>query len=498
MKKILEKAKDNFLKTIKDKNLYIFFFISLLFFGIFCAEQKALDTYDVFSYDPSRITGHFASCGRFVTAGANALLQGLLRLGDTTVYYLSYGFALICTVLSMYVFNNVIKKDVKNDFVSMLISTLVIINPFSLELFIYIEKGIMMLSVLLCVMAFKQIADFFEKKDKKSILFAGLLMFIANCCYQGTVGIFVVLSLVYILKYTKSIKDFILNNIIVAFTYGIPTVLNFVLIKIFYSNGRVDGSIVLSESIKKVFGGIVEIFEGSYGLLPKYTFSIGIVILVATAIYKIIKDKLTLKQSALVIGSLLYIILVATLVTVAPQLCQATESIWFVPRSSYPVAALIGILMLYLFTNFEIKDKLKNFVAAVGIVLLSMQLFLFIRHSINIFIVNYEDKQIITQILDFIDEYEEKTGIDVNKVAIYSDKNKSWTYQGIITVKDMNTKAFASDWALLSLLRYYSGEDYIEIEKDPLIEQNFSRRNWDYYSDQQLVIKDDVVHICNY
>ena len=88
MKKILEKAKDDFLKTIKDKNLYIFFFISLLFFGIFCAEQKALDTYDVFSYDPSRITGHFASCGRFVTAGANAIDMAIVTAHKLIRFFL--------------------------------------------------------------------------------------------------------------------------------------------------------------------------------------------------------------------------------------------------------------------------------------------------------------------------------------------------------------------------------------------------------------------------
>ena len=38
-------------------------------------------------------------------------------------------------------------------------------------------------------------------------------MFLANGSYQGTVGLFVAVTLIYIIKYSKNIKDFILLSL---------------------------------------------------------------------------------------------------------------------------------------------------------------------------------------------------------------------------------------------------------------------------------------------
>lgn len=494
----MEKFKENFVKTLKDKDLYIYIFITLMFFGIFCIMQNALDTYSVFSTGAREITKHFASCGRFVTAGSTALLLGLLKLGQVKIYYLSYALALICTILSLYKFNKIIKEDVKNRFISILISTLVIINPFSLELYIYIEKGIMILSILLCVLAFEQITKYFIDKNKKSIFKAIVLMFVANCCYQGTIGLFVVISLVYILKHSKDVKQFIKNNVIVALTYGIPTIINFLLIKLFFTNGRISGEIILSESIKKVTDGIIDVFQKSYGLLPEYVFSFSMIGIVVFILYKIIKQKCSSKEKTLKLLSVIYIIGISLLVTIAPQLCQSTESIWLVPRSSYPLASVIGVLILYLFVNFDIKNAMKNIIGVLFVIFLSIQFVTFTKHSINGYIVNYEDKQNMLQIIDYINDYENRTGIIVNKVALYNDKNPLYTYKGIETIKDMNLKAFSSDWALVALIKYYTNKDFELVEKDEQIELNFKQKDWNYFSNEQIIIKDDVVHICNF
>ena len=77
-------------------------------------------------------------------------------------------------------------------------------------------------------------------------------MLIANFSYQGVVGIFVAISLIYILKYSKNIKEFIINNVVVAMLYGIPAIIDYLLIKFTYSGTRVSGQIILSQSLKKV------------------------------------------------------------------------------------------------------------------------------------------------------------------------------------------------------------------------------------------------------
>ena len=141
---------------------------------------------------------------------------------------------------------------------------------------------------------------------------------------------------------------------------------------------------------------------------------------------------------------------------------------------------------------------MKNIIATLCVMFLGIQLVTFTKHTINGFIVNYEDKQNMLQIIDCIDQYQNKTGIDVNKVAIYNDKAPLYTYKGIETIKDMNLKAFSSDWALVALMKYYSNRDFELIDKDEQIELEFKEKNWDYFSKEQVIIKDNVVHICNY
>ena len=203
---------DKMMKEIKEifhnKKIYIFVVITMMFFGIFCKVQYAPDTYSVFTNSVSVSVAHFFSCGRYITGLATGFLMGILHLSNTKVYYVSYLFAILFMVISIYKLDKLIEKRVKNKFVSAIIAVITLINPFTLELYFYIEKGIMILSILMCVLAVEQIDKFFQGK-KIAILWAFLYMLIANCCYQGTVGAFVSISVILILEYSKNIKDFI-------------------------------------------------------------------------------------------------------------------------------------------------------------------------------------------------------------------------------------------------------------------------------------------------
>ena len=108
---------------------------------------------------------------------------------------------------------NILLNDIKNKILCLLISITVIINPFSLELFMYFEKGILALSVLLNILAVEELIKVFNG-EKQKIVKVILYMLLANFSYQGVVATFVAISSVYILKYSSNIKQFIKNNII--------------------------------------------------------------------------------------------------------------------------------------------------------------------------------------------------------------------------------------------------------------------------------------------
>ena len=491
----MEKFKEKTKEIITDKNLYMFTIITIVFFGALCKLQYAPDTYSVFTNDLMHSVKHFLSCGRVVTAIATYIVMGILKLSNEWTYILSYVFAMICMITALYRLNKLIQKDIKNHIVSAIIATLMLINPFSLELFLYIEKGIMVLSVLLCVVAVEQMDKFFQGK-KKSIIWAGILMIIANCCYQGTVGLFVAISLIYIIKYSKNIKEFIVNNVIVALTYGIPALLNFLLVRFCFTNTRVNGEMIFSESFAKVMDGTRRMLVDSYDLLPKYLFlAIGIILL-GIIIYKAIRENISIKEKTLKILGALYLIAGTLFATVVPQMLQDTNSIWFVARSSYPMAAIIGILGLYLFSKFDIKEVVKDIVICILIVFLLVQYVYFMDYTRDNYIGNYMDKQITLEINQKILNYEEKTGNTVDTIAIYRDKTPQYVYPELRASGDINIKAYSADWCVSRILKLYTGREFNIIEGNQEIKEQFEQKSWDHFSEEQIIFENNVMHLC--
>ena len=490
----MENLKDKIKEIVTDKNLYIFTIITIVFFGALCKLQYAPDTYSVFTNELMHSVKHFLSCGRIVTAIATYVVMGILKLSNEWTYILSYVFAMICMITALYRLNKLIRKDIQNHIVSAIIATLILINPFSLELFLYIEKGIMVLSVLLCVLAVEQIDKFFLGK-KKSIIWAGIFMVIANCCYQGTVGLFVAISLIYIIKYSKNIKEFIVNNVIVALTYGIPALFNFLLVRFCFTNTRVNGQMIFSESIAKVIDGTKRMLVNSYDLLPQYLFLVVIVIILGIIICKAIRENISTKEKTLKILSAFYLIAGTLFATVAPQMLQDTNSIWFVARSSYPMAAIIGILGLYLFSKFDIKEVVKDIVICICIVFLLIQYVYFMDYTRDNYIGNYLDKQVTAEIYQEILNYEEATGNTVDTIAIYRDKTPQYVYPELKASGDINIKAYSADWCISRILKF-TGREFKVIEANEEIKEQFEQKSWDYFSPEQIVFENNVMHLC--
>lgn len=459
--------------------------------------QYAPDTYSVFTNNLRNTVLHFLSCGRFVTGAAAYFAMGILKLGNKGTYLLSYTFAIVGMIISLYRLNGLIKKDIKNDIVSIVISTLIIINPFSIELFMYIEKGIMVLSVLLCVLAVEQIDKFFQG-NKKSILWALLFMLIANCCYQGTVGIFVAISLIYIIKYSKNVKEFLVNNVIVALTYGIPAVINFMAIRFLYANQRVNGNIMLLESIQKVIAGTKTMIYNTYGLLPRGLFIVAIFVLVVAIIYKAIRKQSKPTEKVLEILGVVYLICGTLFATIAPQMMQDTNSIWFVARSTYSMAAIVGLLALYLFMRYELTNLERNSIVVLAIIFLIVQFSFFMRYTIDNYVGNYMDKTITLKINDMIQEYEKETGNVVDTISIYKDSELQYVYPELKASGDMNIRAYSADWCVPYILRLYTGRDFKIIENNQKLAESFSQNNWNSFDEDQVIFQDNVMHLCTY
>ena len=455
--------------------------------------EFATDTYAVFNFNKEEVFMQYAMSGRFITGIVFKILK-TISIPETILYKISFAFAFFCATLSQYILYKIIEKDVKNKWLKIMIPTLIIINPFSIELFLFIEKGIMWFGILMCILATNQTIRFFKTKLKKHIIFALIFMFLANCSYQGVVGFFLSISLVFILKYSKNIKQFVVNNFIVGIIYAIPALLDLALVKILYKASRINGQVVLLDSMKLIIQNTQNMYLKMYDLLPKYVFILLILFTFVVFCCKILKDN---KRFSNVL-SFFYIIIGITFVAIAPQIVQPTHLIWFSPRSTYSFASMYGILILYLAMNYEVGYIIKNLILLISFLLIIFQVQKFITIEKDRYILNKNDKKITMQIIEQIDNYEKQTGNIINKISWYQDEKANYSYNGIFVTSDMNVKCYSSDWSTVEILKYYLKRNIKLEKKDEKLEEFFKSKNWNEFNIEQILFDKNKLNLCNY
>ena len=552
-------------KKIKIKKIYfVFLLITLVFFGTFAKMDFATDTYAVLESSKRGILQNFLQSGRLITAFFFSAFV-VLKTPISIVYLLTFLAAIFSISFSMYKLYYIIKENiVDNKYISAILAVSIIINPFSIELFMFIEKGVMTFGVLACVLALEQFVKFVEncrkkesykfeegksrnadsleeinKKIKKEFCLAIFYMSLAVFSYQGVVAIFLALATVFVLKDSKTFKEFLKNTIASVMIYLIPAIINFIMVKVIFKANRISGEIIFAESLRKIAFGIIKMFT-TYAILPSVfvivLFYASLIIFAVT----IFTNK-NIKHKSLKILELLYLDFITIFATVAPQILQSTNSIWFVSRSTYAFASIIGINSLFILivelegrenktktklekntpelreletnanglelekanSKIEIKDNKSKAVKniAIAVEILNLLLIIVTWYRFNLieiahYNLNYEDKLIAEEIGKEIYNYEQETGVEVKKVAVYKDKNPRFTYKDIFTSGDINITAFTTEWSDVNSINYYNNLKLERIEQDEEKIKEFANEDWESFDKEQLIFEGDTLHLC--
>lgn len=488
----------NKIKEILSNKIYwICLIISMCFFGVFAIPEYATDTYSIIASDWTYAFYHFMSLGRYITAIFWAILMGILNLSFNSSYFISYIIGILCFSISLYKMYKIIRFDMKNKILAVITAILIIINIFSLELFMYFEKSILALSILLNVLAIEKLIKFFEG-NKKSLIYVFIYMLLANSAYQGTVALFVSLGVIYILKYSKNIKEFIKNNIIVALLYAIPALINLISIKIFFATERLGSKAGIVNSIIDIIQNLPNILISTHGIIPKYLFFIFICLILLVYIIRCIREKLDVKIILLNILKYAYVGLAIIFATVAPQALQ--NEVYMVPRDTYAAASMAGIFILCMsvFNKNENTKIYDNILIGISVIFIFIQYINFQNITIDHYRMNYMDSQIATQIAEEITNYEKETGLKIEKIVCYQDKDPAWQYGGLRVIGDANTRAFYPEWSRVNIIKMKLNRYDIESSQNENQEyvDKFKQESWSYYSNEQLIFDGNVLHLC--
>lgn len=493
---------------LADKRFWIFLIITLIFYGALYRLSYSRCTYRMYFYDWKEEFKHYLGVGRYLVAFCWGVVS-VLKFSFKTTYILSYILAIMSLTLAMYRLSFIVEKLIKNDKMTYFICTLIVLNAYLIDFFLYIEKGVMAFSILMVIISFGFLYDYFETKNRKKLLYVLGCMLLTNFAYQATGGLFVSLSLILILKYSKDIKEFLKNNVLVALLYGIPIGINYIMMKFTYPTERNLGEIDFIESTIKIIKSLDKLFVNSYSILPRYFFSIVLLTVVIGFVVNTILNKTTnnviLKNIKLsnklqsIIG-LIYIFVGCLVVTIFPQYSLSTADIYLSPRCTIGFASIIGILILYLFYVQNTTKFDKKFYMIISLIYLIVQ-FTQLQFIIqDLHKVNELDMITAKEIERNIKEYEEQTGIEIKNVVYYQDKYASNSYPDIISFNEINQKIITRSWRNLSVLGYFTGRD-LQLQKSEEYyvkeyQEYYSTKNWDYFDKDQLRFVGDTLHWC--
>ena len=450
-------------KIISDKYFLLSLCICLIEFGVFNRINYAPDTY----WDIMNDGGHVASnaflpSGRFITALFAICLKGL-NMHPYAIYAISYLAAILFAALSIYLLKTrILDVLIKKHPLSFVLSTIIVVNPLSIELFVYYEKGIMLLSVLLSILGAISFGRYCKSENKKYLIYSLLLAFLSTCCYQGTLGLYIVLMTLINVSTNKRLSSFIKNSIISVCLYAIAPICNIILTKLLSKGGRIGGDIHLLDSLMVLsqnFQNLIRMF----GIIPvKYIYIIVALTIVVSSVWLIAKKKKTIKEVLLVYAKMGFIIAVTIMASLAPQLLINIDSIWVVPRSTYVFGSIVGVLTCVYCSSLQSYKYTKAHYLPLlySALMLVMQFYSFNNIGVNNYIVSNIDKQRAIEVANIITEHEITSGMSIKSIAVYYDSAPEMSYDGLKTYGDINAPAFSILWANVDLINYWTDSHY--------------------------------------
>ena len=324
---------------------------------------------------------------------------------------------------------------------------------------------------------------------------AALGMVLAILTYQSTIALFVILSIPLAMKNAENFKKYIFNGIAIGVVFVIPAIVSLFAFKFIFKSARFVES---ADYYSKFVGVIYNIFPfaaNSVNILPRFLFLLITLVTFAAAIVW-----------AATCQRKIWRIFNVCVIVGAGCLCSTASIIqgsgWWSARTLYPLASIPAGLAIDLFVNKEevpvnesVKKWVRNISAAALVVLMIGQYFSFNKIYINKYRLNALDQYRYQYIGQAIREYQDDTGMEIKKVAFYTDAE---LYSPQPSNQFQLRSAFTADWSDFTAMNYYLHTSYKKI--DPVEEyiEYFASKDWDTLSKDQLIFDGDTLHICVY
>lgn len=471
----------------------------LLFFGANIYFSYATDSYVTF------LSGFHNSAIDMATRNGRPIigliyeLHYLSGLPKISFYYISSALALMFLGMSIWVYQGILEKYEIKENIRVLLAFAAIANIFIIEYFMFIEKCGFMLAILFDVIAVYWIEKFFSERKTNYYFFAVIALVLAIFTYQGTLALFVILSIPFAMKQAKNFKQYTQNGLLLGLAYVIPILIDLLAFKFVFKSARIAEKTDYISTLKTVLLGIIKHGKETFSILPKYLFLILAFVVFAAVIVSAIASK---KSVWRIFNA--FIIIMASCIFSTATILQGSG--WWSTRTVYPIASIVAALAIDIFVNedeIELNKYITRTVHVVSIsaisIILIFQYFSFNKIYVDKYQLNALDQYRYQYIYQAICDYQTETGIEIKKIAVYEDAVKSWPqYSDLYCKGDLVVSAFSTSWSDVTALNYYMQTTYQRINPVEKYTKYFSERNWDCLSNNQLIFDGDTLHLCVY
>ena len=479
-------------KKIDLEHILFALISTLLLFGTDFLPEYATDSYFTFTTD--ELWKHMLyDNGRVIGAIIYYFFENIFAVTDKAVYLISYLSGILFLSISIYIVSSRLRLYCHNKYISVAISTLLCANLFSVEYFLFLETGIFMLAFLITVLAFLNTIYYFEEQKNKYLIRTLILLILAVNMYQIFLAAYVILCLPYIIKYSKTCLMFVKYNLIVVLMYTFSMGTGVIVTKVFLSSSRLNHNEFKFTQIIDVLHHIKAICLVANNVIPKYLFAGAVLVIFILCLGLILYSKRYIQ-----VAQILYISMMITGLSFAPHYLGITDD--YSTRIIYPFAMIIGVLLCHMYVNMNLETAPQRWRTAAYLFIFmyfGLQLVAFNIIFVNRYKCNQTDKYLCEMIYDRIEQYEQNNNLKVTNICFYQDKNPSAVYEDMSYVA-FTPRAFDYSWSDLYSLIYFSGRPFSRGVKCDEYEKYFYNRDWNIYSDEQLVFDGDTLHLCVY
>ncbi len=426
--------------------------------------------------------------GRYLTAMVDFLL-GQLGLRTTTHSGVSVLAGLLLMAGTVYLIQELFSLFVSRQIAYTAVTSLIFVNVLASELTMFSEfTAYFGMAYFLAAWG----AVWFVRKR----FWRALLCIAASCMFYqvGVVFCAMLLSLYIFLSYRgKLCKKAVLEHITgLLMTFGtgfLNMIISSAIVKLLIKEriAREAGFENLTDKFLSMFQLIVDLLSDSMSLLPGFGIPL-LFSLLGMGVF--IGHRIRKKEWPALFYYLLLLAGMLLMIMAIPFMAEDFNPSPRIVFTFYLFQASIGIIALA-----EAGGGWRRLIGVASVVYLLVQIVFSQIIVTNHFISNTLDKLYVSMAYEKILEYEEQSGIRVDKLAIIKDIDAPFYYREVgYKIHQINERALGT--TSYSLIEVVTGRTFERIPMDQdIFETYFEGKNWDYFdASQQIVFVEDQAY----